>query len=86
MAAAVAAIKAGRLRKVVLARDLYATTATRSNRTDKAEPGGRTATPSARKHKKALARTSSPLPELLIQQTGREVSALVLAGTTAARR
>ena len=78
MAEAVAAIKAGNLRKVVLARDVFATTA---------EPID------ARILLRRLARRYSDCftfacdgmvgatPELLVSRDGRQVSALVLGGT-----
>ena len=79
VAAAVAAIKAGRLRKVVLARDLYATA-------DEPIDPRILLSRLARRYPECYAFACDGMvgatPELLIQQTGREVSALVLAGTT----
>ena len=79
VAAAVAAIKAGRLRKVVLARDLYATA---DEPIDPRILLGRLAARYPECYTFACDGMVGATPELLIQQTGREVSALVLAGTT----
>ena len=79
VAAAVAAIKAGRLRKVVLAQDLYA------NADEPIDPRillRRLAARYPECYTFACDGMVGATPELLIQQTGREVSALVLAGTT----
>ena len=79
VAAAVAAIKAGRLRKVVLARDLYATA---DEPIDPRILLRRLAGRYPECYTFACDGMVGATPELLIQQTGREVSALVLAGTT----
>ncbi|MGH3154945.1 MAG: isochorismate synthase [Streptosporangiaceae bacterium] len=79
VAAAVAAIKAGRLRKVVLARDLYATA---DEPIDPRILLRRLAARYPECYTFACDGMVGATPELLIQQTGREVSALVLAGTT----
>jgi menaquinone-specific isochorismate synthase len=79
VAAAVAAIKAGRLRKVVLARDLYATV---DQPIDPRILLHRLAARYPECYTFACDGMVGATPELLIQQTGREVSALVLAGTT----
>jgi menaquinone-specific isochorismate synthase len=79
VAAAVAAIKAGRLRKVVLARDLYATA---DQPIDPRTLLRRLAARYPECYTFACDGMVGATPELLIQQTGREVSALVLAGTT----
>jgi len=79
VAAAVAAIKAGRLRKVVLARDLYATA---EEPIDPRILLRRLAARYPECYTFACDGMIGATPELLIQQTGREVSALVLAGTT----
>ncbi len=79
VAAAVAAIKAGRLRKVVLARDLYATA---DQPIDPRILLRRLAARYPECYTFACDGMVGATPELLIQQTGREVSALVLAGTT----
>jgi menaquinone-specific isochorismate synthase len=79
VAAAVAAIKAGRLRKVVLARDLYATA---EQPIDPRILLRRLAARYPECYTFACDGMVGATPELLIQQTGREVSALVLAGTT----
>ena len=79
VAAAVAAIKAGRLRKVVLARDLYATV---DQPIDPRILLRRLAARYPECYTFACDGMVGATPELLIQQTGREVSALVLAGTT----
>lgn len=79
VAAAVAEIKAGRLRKVVLARDLYATA---DEPIDPRVLLRRLAARYPECYTFACDGMVGATPELLIQQTGREVSALVLAGTT----
>src|ERR1700683_2556969 len=79
VAAAVAEIKAGRLRKVVLARDLYATA---DEPIDPRVLLRRLAGRYPECYTFACDGMGGGTPALLIQQTGREVSALVLAGTT----
>jgi len=79
VAAAVAEIKAGRLRKVVLARDLYATA---DEPIDPRILLRRLAARYPECYTFACDGMIGATPELLIQQTGRDVSALVLAGTT----
>jgi menaquinone-specific isochorismate synthase len=76
---AVAAIKAGRLRKVVLAQDLFATA---SEPIDVRALLRRLAVRYPDCFAFACDGMVGATPELLIRQTGRQVSALVLAGTT----
>jgi menaquinone-specific isochorismate synthase len=78
VAEAVAAIKAGRLRKVVLAQDQFATA---SDPIDVRALLRRLATRYPDCFTFACDGMMGATPELLIRQTGREVSALVLAGT-----
>ena len=78
VAAAVARIKAGGLRKVVLARDLYASAATPI---DDRLLLGRLAARYPECYTFACAGLAGATPELLIKRQGREVSSLVLAGT-----
>src|SRR6202034_408357 len=79
VAEAVAAIKAGRLRQVVLAQDLFATaTETIDVRAVARRLAGRAPDCSTFACDGMVGAT----PELLIRQSGRQVSALVLAGTT----
>jgi menaquinone-specific isochorismate synthase len=79
VAEAVAAIKAGRLRKVVLAQDLFATAA---DPIDVRALLRRLAGRYPDCFTFACDGMVGATPELLIRQTGRRVSALVLAGTT----
>jgi menaquinone-specific isochorismate synthase len=79
VAEAVAAIKAGRLRKVVLAQDLFATA---SDPIDVRALRRRLASRYPDCFTFACDGMVGATPELLIRQTGRQVSALVLAGTT----
>ena len=79
VAEAVAAIKAGRLRKVVLAQDLFATA---SEPIDVRSLLRRLAGRYPDCFTFACDGMVGATPELLIRQTGRQVSALVLAGTT----
>jgi menaquinone-specific isochorismate synthase len=79
VAEAVAAIKAGRLRKVVLAQDLFATAA---DPIDVRALLRRLAGRYPDCFTFACDGMVGATPELLIRQTGRQVSALVLAGTT----
>ncbi len=79
VAEAVAAIKAGRLRKVVLAQDLFATA---SDPIDVRALLRRLASRYPDCFTFACDGMVGATPELLIRQTGRQVSALVLAGTT----
>ena len=79
VAEAVAAIKAGTLRKVVLALDLFATA---SDPIDVRALLRRLAGRYPDCFTFACDGMVGATPELLIRQTGREVSALVLAGTT----
>jgi len=79
VAEAVAAIKAGSLRKVVLAQDLFATA---SDSIDVRALLRRLASRYPDCFTFACDGMVGATPELLIRQTGREVSALVLAGTT----
>jgi menaquinone-specific isochorismate synthase len=78
VAAAVARIKAGGLRKVVLARDLYASAAAPI---DDRLLLGRLAARYPECYTFACAGLTGATPELLIKRQGREVSSLVLAGT-----
>jgi menaquinone-specific isochorismate synthase len=78
VAEAVRAIKAGRLRKVVLAQDQFATAA---EPIDARILLGRLADRYPECFTFACDGMIGATPELLIQQAGREVSALVLAGT-----
>jgi menaquinone-specific isochorismate synthase len=79
VAEAVAAIKAGRLRKVVLAQDLFATAA---DTIDVRVLLRRLASRYPDCFTFACDGLVGATPELLIRQSGRQVSALVLAGTT----
>ncbi len=79
VAAAVASVKAGRLRKAVLARDLYATT---SEPLDVRVLLHRLAARYPDCYTFACAGMVGATPELLIRREGAEISALVLAGTT----
>jgi menaquinone-specific isochorismate synthase len=79
VAEAVAAIKAGSLRKVVLAQDLFATA---SEPIDVRALLRRLASRYPDCFTFACDGMVGATPELLIRQTGRQVSALVLAGTT----
>ena len=79
VAEAVAAIKAGSLRKVVLAQDLFATAA---EPIDVRALLRRLADRYPDCFTFACDGMVGATPELLIRQTGRQVSALVLAGTT----
>jgi menaquinone-specific isochorismate synthase len=79
VAEAVAAIKAGSLRKVVLAQDLFATA---SEPIDVRALLRRLAVRYPDCFAFACDGMVGATPELLIRQTGRQVSALVLAGTT----
>jgi menaquinone-specific isochorismate synthase len=79
VAEAVVAIKAGRLRKVVLAQDLFATA---SDPIDVRALLRRLAGRYPDCFTFACDGMVGATPELLIRQTGRQVSALVLAGTT----
>jgi menaquinone-specific isochorismate synthase len=79
VAEAVAAIKAGSLRKVVLAQDLFATAA---EPVDIRALLRRLASRYPDCFTFACDGMVGATPELLIRQTGRQVSALVLAGTT----
>jgi menaquinone-specific isochorismate synthase len=79
VAEAVAAIKAGRLRKVVLAQDLFATA---PEPIDVRSLLRRLAGRYPDCFTFACDAMVGATPELLIRQTGRQVSALVLAGTT----
>ncbi len=79
VAEAVAAIKAGHLRKVVLALDLFATAA---DPIDVRALLRRLASRYPDCFTFACDGMVGATPELLIRQTGRQVSALVLAGTT----
>jgi menaquinone-specific isochorismate synthase len=79
VAEAVAAIKAGSLRKVVLAQDLFATA---SDPIDVRALLRRLASRYPDCFTFACDGMVGATPELLIRQTGRQVSALVLAGTT----
>jgi menaquinone-specific isochorismate synthase len=78
VAQAVAAIKAGSLRKVVLAQDQFATAA---DPIDARVLLQRLAARYPECYTYACDGMIGATPELLIQQSGREVSALVLAGT-----
>ncbi len=78
VADAVAAIKAGSLRKVVLAQDLFATAA---EPIDPRIPLRRLAARYPECFTFACDGMIGATPELLIRRSGREVSALVLAGT-----
>ena len=78
VAAAVASIKAGRLRKAVLARDLYATT---TRPIDVRVLLRRLAAWYPDCYTFACAGLAGATPELLIRREGAEISALVLAGT-----
>jgi menaquinone-specific isochorismate synthase len=78
VAEAVAAIRAGSLRKVVLARDLFATAA---GPVDPRLPLRRLAARYPDCFTFACDGLIGATPELLIRRSGREVSALVLAGT-----
>jgi len=78
VAAAVARIKAGALRKVVLARDLYASAAAPI---DDRLLLGRLAARYPECYTFACAGLAGATPELLIKRQGWEVSSLVLAGT-----
>ena len=77
--AAVAAIRAGRLRKAVLARDLYATAA---QPLDVRALLHRLAARYPDCYTFACGGMVGATPELLIRREGAEISALVLAGTT----
>jgi menaquinone-specific isochorismate synthase len=79
VAEAVAAIKAGSLRKVVLAQDLFATAA---DPIDVRALLRRLASRYPDCFTFACDGMVGATPELLVRQTGRQVSALVLAGTT----
>jgi menaquinone-specific isochorismate synthase len=79
VAEAVAAIKAGNLHKVVLAQDLFATAA---DPIDVRSLLRRLASRYPDCFTFACDGMVGATPELLIRQTGRQVSALVLAGTT----
>jgi menaquinone-specific isochorismate synthase len=79
VAEGVAAIKAGSLRKVVLAQDLFATS---SDPIDVRALLRRLASRYPDCFTFACDGMVGATPELLIRQTGRQVSALVLAGTT----
>jgi menaquinone-specific isochorismate synthase len=79
VADAVTAIKAGNLRKVVLAQDLFATA---SDPIDVRSLLRRLASRYPDCFTFACDGMVGATPELLIRQTGRQVSALVLAGTT----
>jgi menaquinone-specific isochorismate synthase len=79
VAEAVTAIKAGRLHKVVLAQDLFATA---SEPIDVRSLLRRLASRYPDCFTFACDGMVGATPELLIRQTGRQVSALVLAGTT----
>jgi menaquinone-specific isochorismate synthase len=79
VAEAVAAIKAGSLRKVVLAQDLFATA---SDPIDVRALLRRLASRYPDCFTFACDGMVGATPELLIRQSGRQVSALVLAGTT----
>jgi menaquinone-specific isochorismate synthase len=79
VAEAVAAIKAGRLRKVVLAQDQFATA---SDPVDVRALLRRLASRYPDCFTFACDGMVGATPELLIRQSGRQVSALVLAGTT----
>ncbi len=83
VAEAVAAIKSGSLRKVVLAQDQFATV---SDRIDVRALLRRLASRYPDCFTFACDGMVGATPELLIRQTGRQVSALVLAGHDAARR
>ena len=80
VAAAVARIRAGELRKVVLARDLHAVASAPLDirmllaRLSARHPGSYTF---------ACAGLTGATPELLVRRVGRQVSSLVLAGTAA---
>jgi menaquinone-specific isochorismate synthase len=78
--AAVARIKAGELRKVVLARDLYASA---SQAIDIRVLLARLAARAPGCYTFACAGLVGATPELLIRREGRDVSSLVLAGTMA---
>ncbi len=78
VAAAVGRIRAGGLRKVVLARDLYASAAAPI---DERLLLGRLAARYPECYTFACAGLAGATPELLIKRQGREVSSLVLAGT-----
>ena len=78
VAAAVDRIRAGGLRKVVLARDLYASAAAPI---DERLLLGRLAARYPECYTFACAGLAGATPELLIKRQGREVSSLVLAGT-----
>lgn len=78
VSAAVARIKAGELRKVVLARDLYASS---SAPIDSRILLARLAARAPGCYTFACAGLVGATPELLIQREGRDVSSLVLAGT-----
>jgi menaquinone-specific isochorismate synthase len=78
VASAVSAIKAGRLRKVVLARDLYATA---SEPLDVRALLRRLATRYPDCYTFACSGLAGATPELLIRREEAEISALVLAGT-----
>ena len=78
VAAAVSRIRAGGLRKVVLARDLYASAAAPI---DERLLLGRLAARYPECYTFACAGLAGATPELLIKRQGREVSSLVLAGT-----
>ncbi len=80
VAAAVSRIRAGGLRKVVLARDLYASAAAPI---DERLLLGRLAARYPECYTFACAGLAGATPELLIKRQGREVSSLVLAGTAA---
>jgi menaquinone-specific isochorismate synthase len=79
VAAAVASIRAGRLRKAVLARDLYATAA---QPLDVRALLHRLADRYPDCYTFACGGMVGATPELLIRREGTEISALVLAGTT----
>ncbi len=79
VAEAVTAIKAGRLRKVVLAQDLFATA---TETIDVRAVARRLASRYPDCFTFACDGMVGATPELLIRQSGRQVSALVLAGTT----
>jgi len=79
VAAAVASIKSGRLRKVVLARDLYATAA---RSLDVRALLHRLAARYPDCYTFACGGMVGATPELLIRREAAEISALVLAGTT----
>ena len=79
VAAAVASIRAGRLRKAVLARDLYATAA---QPLDVRALLHRLADRYPDCYTFACGGMVGATPELLIRREGAEISALVLAGTT----